>query len=67
LAANFAAQVVQLSSIETDYPDDQDAAKVNANIEMIAEDADALVTAVIKDAEDHGLGASGSWLKILLI
>jgi hypothetical protein len=35
LAANFAAQVVQLSSIETDYPDDQDAAKVNANIEMI--------------------------------
>lgn len=67
LAAGFAAQVVQLSSIQTDHPDDQDAATVNASIEMIAEEADALVTAVIKDAEDHGLEASGVWLKIPLI
>ncbi len=67
LAQSFAAQVVQLSSIQTDHPDDQDAAKVNASLEMIAEDADALVTAVVKDAEDHGLEASGPWLKIPLI
>ena len=67
LAASFAAQVVQLSSIQTDHPDDQDAAKVNDSLAMIAEEADALVTAVIKDAEDHGLEASGPWLKIPLI
>ncbi len=67
LAVNFAAQIVQLSPIETDHPDDQDASKVNASIEMIAEDADPLVTSVIKDAEDHGLKASGPWLKIPLI
>lgn len=67
LAESFAAQVVQLSSIQTDHPDDQDAANVNASIEMIAEEADTLVTAVIRDAEDHGLEASGPWLKIPLI
>ncbi|PZO00592.1 MAG: hypothetical protein DCF30_09275 [Hyphomicrobiales bacterium] len=67
LAASFAAQVMQLSSIQTDHPHDQDAAKVNASIEMITEEADALVTAVIKDAEDHGLEASGPWLNIPLI
>ncbi len=67
LAASFAAQVVQLSSIQTDHPDDQDAAKVNASIEMITEEADALVKAVIEDAEDHGLEASGAWLKIPLV
>ena len=67
LAASFAAQVVQLSSIQSDHPDDQDAAKFNASIEMIAEEADALVSAVIKDAEDRGLEASGPWLKIPLI
>jgi len=67
LAASFAAQVVQLSSIQTDHPNERDAAGVNASIEMIAEEADAMVTAVIKDAEDHGLEASGPWLKIPLI
>ncbi len=67
LAQSFAAQIVQLSSIQTDYPDDQDAANVNARIEMIAEEADALVTAVIEDAEGHGLEASGPWLKIPLV
>lgn len=67
LAASYAAQVSQLSSIQTDQPDDQDAAAVNAGIEMIAEEADALVAAVIKDAEDHGLEASGPWLKIPLL
>lgn len=67
LAASFAAQVVHLSSIQTVFPDDQDAAKVNASIEMIAEEADALVTAVINDAENHGLEASGPWLKIPLV
>lgn len=67
LAAGFAAQVVRLSSIQTDHPDDQDAAQVNANIEMIAEEADALVMAVIDDAEEHGLEASGPWLNIPLI
>jgi hypothetical protein len=67
LAASFAAQVVHLSSIQTVFPDDQDAAKVNASIETIAEEADALVTAVINDAENHGLEASGPWLKIPLV
>jgi hypothetical protein len=67
LAASFAKQVVHLSSIQTDHPDGDDAAKVNASIEMIAEDADALVMAVINDAEDHGLEATGPWLKIPLI
>ncbi len=67
LAESFAAQVVQLSSLQTDHPSDRDAAKVNANIEMIAEEADALVTAVIEDAEGHGLEALGPWLKIPLV
>lgn len=67
MAARFAAQVVHLSSIQTDHPDAQDAATVNASIEMIAEEADALVNAVIEDAEDHGLEASGPWLKIPLV
>lgn len=67
LAASFAKQVEHLSSIQTDHPNGDDAAKVNASIEMIAEEADALVTAVIKDAEDHGLEATGPWLKIPLI
>jgi hypothetical protein len=67
MAARFAAQVMQLSSIHTEHPDDQDAAKVNASIEMIAEEADALVMAVIDDAETHGLDASGPWLNIPLI
>jgi hypothetical protein len=67
LAASFAAQVVQLSSIPTDQPNDQDADKVNASIEMIAGEADALVTAVINDAEAHGLQASGRWLDIPLV
>lgn len=67
LAAGFAAQVAQLSSIQTDEADEQDAATVNASIEMIAEEADALVTAVIEDAEEHGLEASGPWLKIPLV
>jgi hypothetical protein len=67
LAQSFAAQVVQMSSIQTDHPDDQDAANVNKSIEMIAEEADALVTAIIEDAEEHGLEASGPWLKIPLV
>lgn len=67
LAASFAKQVVRLSPIQNDYPNDEDAAKVNASIEMIAEEADALVMAVIDDAESHGLEASGPWLNIPLI
>lgn len=67
LAEGFAKHVMQLTSLQTDHPDDQDATHVNASIEMIAEEADALVTAVIEDAEDHGLEASGPWLKISLI
>ena len=67
LAASFAAQVTQLSSIQADQPDDQDADQVNASIAMIAEEADALVTAVIEDAEAHGLEATGAWLKIPLV
>lgn len=67
LAASFAAYVAQLSSIQADEADEQDADKVNASIEMIAEEADALVTAVIEDAEDHGLEAPGPWLKIPLV
>jgi hypothetical protein len=36
LAAGFAAQVMQLASIQTDRPDDHDAAKVNKSIKIIA-------------------------------
>ena len=43
-------------------PDNSDAAKVNADIAMVAEHADALITALIENAEDHGLEATGDWI-----
>jgi hypothetical protein len=47
--------------------DEQVAATIKANIEMIAEKADAFVTAVIEDAEKHGLEASVPRLTIPLV
>jgi len=67
LAASFAKQVMKLTSVQTDHPGEEDAAAVNDSIAMIATEADGLMTAVIKDAEAHGLEASGPWLKIPLV
>jgi hypothetical protein len=44
-----------------------DADAVNARIAMVAEEADALIAALIEDAEAHGLEATGPWLKIPLV
>lgn len=44
-----------------------DAAGVNAQIAMIAEEADGLIMALIKDAEARGLEATGPWMNIPLV
>lgn len=68
LAQGFAKQLDRVTSIRaTGELADHDAADINAHIAMIAEEADRLITALIKDAEAHGLEATGPWMKIPLV
>jgi hypothetical protein len=48
-------------------PDETDAHRVNAQIAMVAEEANILITALITDAEAQGLEATGPWLDIPLV
>ena len=47
--------------------DDTDAAWVNANISMVAEEADELISTLIEDAESKGLEATGDWIPMPLV
>jgi hypothetical protein len=68
LAQGFAKHLDGVTSIRaTGELTEGDAAEVNAHIAMIAEEADSLITALISDAEAHGLVATGPWLKIPLV
>jgi hypothetical protein len=67
-AQAFAKQLDRVTSIRANRElADHDAADVNAHIAMIAEKADSLITALIKDAEARGLEATGPWMKIPLV
>jgi hypothetical protein len=48
-------------------PDETDAHRVNAQIALVAEEANILMTALITDAEAQGLEATGPWLDIPLV
>jgi hypothetical protein len=47
--------------------DETDAAWVNANIGIVAEGADDLISTLVDDAEGKGLEATGDWLPIPLV
>lgn len=60
-AAGFAKQLADVTAIRTTgEPDEVDAGAVNEHIAMVAEEADALITALVADAEAKGLEASGA-------
>lgn len=65
-ASHFADQLAAVRCIRMSEADNSDAKAVNSFIAMIAKEADALVSALIRDAEAHGLEASGPWMKIPL-
>ena len=64
-ATGFARALGAVEEAGGDTPADADA--VNSRIAMVAEEADALITALIEDAESQGLEATGPWLKVPLI
>ena len=67
-AASFAKQLAGVTSLRTTgEADESDAKTVNEHIAMVAEQADALITALIKDAEARDLEATGPWMDIRLI
>jgi hypothetical protein len=67
-AQRFAKHLDRVTSIHAvGELTDGDAAGVNADIAMIAEEADSLITALIRDAEARGLEATGPWMKIPLV
>jgi hypothetical protein len=47
--------------------DETDAAWVNANIGMVAEEADDLISTLVEDAEAKDLEATGDWMKIPMV
>jgi hypothetical protein len=67
-AVGFARQLAGVSCIRSPAePGDDDAVAVNDHIAMITEEADSLISALIRDAEARGLQASGPWMKIPLV
>jgi hypothetical protein len=68
LARGFASRLAEVTCIRSmKEPGDDDVVGVNAHIAMVAEEADSLISALVKDAEAKGLEASGAWLKIPLV
>lgn len=65
LASGFARELEQVEPVHT--ASEEEAAAVNRRIAMVAEEADALIEALITDAESQGLAATGAWLKIPLV
>ncbi|MCO5092636.1 hypothetical protein [Bosea sp. (in: a-proteobacteria)] len=68
MARAFAEKLQEVTCVRAlGEPDDEDAAKVNAFIRMIAEGADQLVTAIIENAEGRDLVQAGAWMDIPLV
>ena len=67
-AVSFAKQLAEVTSVRTTGDaDESDAEAVNGHIAMVAEQADALISALIKDAEARELEATGAWMDIPLV
>jgi hypothetical protein len=66
-AQEFARKLEDLAGVLANPLDDTDAAWVNANISMVAEEADELISTLIEDAESKGLEATGDWLPMPLV
>jgi hypothetical protein len=66
-AQEFAQKLEDLAGVLASPLDETDAAWVNANIGMVAEEADDLISTLVDDAEDKGLDATGDWMKIPLV
>jgi hypothetical protein len=66
-AQEFARKLEDLAGVLANPLDETDAAWVNANISMVAEEADELISTLIEDAESKGLEATGDWLPMPLV
>jgi hypothetical protein len=66
-AQEFARKLEDLAGILASPLDETDAAWANANIAMVAEEADDLISTLIDDAENQGLEATGDWLPMPLV
>jgi hypothetical protein len=66
-AQEFARKLEDLAGVLANPLDDTDAAWVNANISMVAEEADELISTLIEDAESKGLEATGDWIPMPLV
>ncbi|KPF71691.1 hypothetical protein IP69_05955 [Bosea sp. AAP35] len=67
-ARGFADKLAAVTAIRASTePDSSDAAAVNAAIALVAEEADALINALIADAEARDLTPSGPWMDIPLV
>ena len=71
MARHFAARLAEVKCIRSLGPvgdaTSDNAKDVNAFIAMIAEEAGALITSLIEDAEASGLEATGAWMNIPLV
>jgi hypothetical protein len=66
-AQEFARKLEDLAGVLANPLDDTDAAWANANISMVAEEADELISTLIEDAESKGLAATGDWIPMPLV
>jgi hypothetical protein len=66
-AQEFARKLEDLAGVLASPLDDSDAAWANANISMVAEEADELISTLIEDAERKGLEATGDWIPMPLV
>jgi hypothetical protein len=66
-AKEFASKLEDLAGVLANPLDETDAAWVNANIGIVAEGADDLISTLVDDAEGKGLEATGDWLPIPLV
>lgn len=66
-AQEFAQALEDLAGVLANPLNETDAAWANANISMVAEEADDLISTLVDDAEDKGLEPTGDWLKIPLV
>jgi hypothetical protein len=66
-AQEFARKLEDLAGVLANPLDETDAAWVNANISMVAEEADELISTLIEDAESKGLEATGEWIPMPLV
>ena len=66
-AQELARKLDDLAGVLANPLDETDAAWVNANIGIVAEGADDLISTLVEDAEAKGLEATGDWMKVPLV